>query len=504
LEIDLQGDPDGIQTVDDKRFKPMNKICPANIPDELAEKIMKECIRAFKALDLRDFSRVDIRLDEDDNIYLIEINSMASLGLTGSYSTAAKVAGYSYEKLVNRMLDVAVVRYFSNTMLTNIPDVNKKGKVSFPARIRSFLKSRQQQTEKLLKNLVDFNSHIRNIEGVNRCSNLIASELSQLGFTQEVFPQLEVGNITYLSNSFDQSIDYLILLQVDNNIKLASQENFSEGEQFLKGAGIWTSKGGAAIVISALQALRFARRLKKVNLGILLIPDSTIDGKYSKSIIQQKANLAETTLAFSGSTKEGGIVLSRSGSAAYRYEVKLIKKDEPENVSLTAMHFNKTLASITDISKNDPENVIAPYDIQFTSNIFKDYAHGSAGISVRYNSIETLDDIEKKIKKIISPQKRSKVFQVHFEGGQKRPAMMKSEVNVNFFKRIKNLAKSIDVRISEEHRWSSSDICHIMKDQPKIDGMGPVGEYLPHNNERILKHSIIERSLLLALLLNDA
>ena len=503
LEIDLNGDPDAIQTVDDKKINPKKKICPANISPELADKMQKLSVKAFKALNLRDFSRVDIRLDKDDNIYLLEINSMASLGVTGSYTTAAKVAGYNYESLVNKMLDVASVRYFVNTMMTQLPEECKKGKMSLPARMRSFIKTRQQQTEKFLKKLVDTNSHVRNVEGVNYCGKLISSELSQLGFTHEIYPQLEVGNIMYFTNSFNQTVDYLILLPIDNRIKLANHENYNEHEQYLEGTGIWENKGGAAIVLSALQALRFTRSLKKVKIGILLTTDSTIDGRYSKSIIQQKAEQAKKIIAVSGSSKNGGLVLSRSGSALYRFESKLVKKEATENVSLTAMNFNKTLAAITDISKNDNENVIAPYDIQFKSNIFKEYAYGSAGISIRYNSKEILEQIEQKIKKIIDQQKRSKIYQIQFEGGQKRPAMEQTQEIEDFYKEIHTIAKKIDVRISREHRWSSSDICHISNNQPKIDALGPVGEFPPSDNERIIRHSLIERSLLLVLILNS-
>ena len=37
---------------------------------------------------------------------------MASLGRTGTYVHSAQVAGYTYESLINKMLDVAAVRYF--------------------------------------------------------------------------------------------------------------------------------------------------------------------------------------------------------------------------------------------------------------------------------------------------------------------------------------------------------------------------------------------------------
>ncbi len=497
LEIDLEGDPDAIQTVDDKKHKPKKKICPAKIPEELAEKMQKISTDAFKALNLRDFARVDIRLDEDDNIYLLEINSMASLGETGSYPTAAKVAGYDFEALVNKMLDVASVRYFTNPIHKE-PDSVDKSKTSQVSRMRTFIKTRQQNTEKFLKTLVDTDTYVRNVEGVNYCSGLISAELSLLGFTQEIYPQLEVGNIMYFSNSYNKEVDYLVIQPVDNRVKLAQHENYFEQEQYIEGTGVWENKGGIAILLSALQALRFTRNLKKINIGILLITDSSIDGKYSKTIIQQKADNAKKVISLSGSSKTGGLILSRSGTALYHFETKLLQKDNPEYVSSTALNFNKTLAAIADISRNDSNNIIAPYDIQFKSNIFKRYAYGSAGISVRHNSPEVLDEIEQKIKKILAVQKRSKIYQIQFEGGIRRNAMLENEKSRTFYNDILELAKKIDVRITHEHRWSSADICHIHKNLPKIDGLGPVGEFLPSENERIIRHSLIERALLLS------
>ncbi len=502
LEIDLEGDPDAIQTVDDKQQKPKKKVCPAKISDELAEKMQKISIEAFKALNLRDFARIDIRLDEDDNIYLLEINSMASLGETGSYSTAAKVAGYDFEALVNKMLDVASVRYFTNT-IPQTDNTKATSKTNQTSRMRTFIKTRQQKTEKFLNQLVDTDTYVRNVEGVNYCSGLISSELSQLGFTQEIYPQLEVGNILYFSNSFSQEVDHLIIQPMDNRIKLAKHENYNEQEQYIEGTGVWENKGGIAILLSALQALKFSRNLKKLKIGILLITDSSIDGRYSRPIIQQKSEIAKSVISLSGSSKEGGLILSRSGSALYRLETKMVKKENPENVSSTAMNFNKTLASISDISQNDSNNIIAPFNIEFKSNIFKMYAYGSAGISVRYNTPMVLEEIEKKIRKILASQKRSKIYQMKIEGGLKRPAMLVSNKSKGYYKKIVGLAKQIDVRITEEHRWSSADICHINKDIPIIDGLGPVGEYLPSENERIIRHSLIERALLLALILKS-
>jgi D-alanine-D-alanine ligase len=47
LEIDLENDPDAIQTADDKRKKTRGKICPANISQKLAGEMVKLSKDAF-------------------------------------------------------------------------------------------------------------------------------------------------------------------------------------------------------------------------------------------------------------------------------------------------------------------------------------------------------------------------------------------------------------------------------------------------------------------------
>jgi hypothetical protein len=51
-------------------------------------------------------------MDRHGSPFVLEINSMASLGDGGSYVAAAKAAGYDFRALVKRILDVAHQRYF--------------------------------------------------------------------------------------------------------------------------------------------------------------------------------------------------------------------------------------------------------------------------------------------------------------------------------------------------------------------------------------------------------
>ena len=88
------------------------KICPPAVSETLANRLREVSLVSFRACHCRDFSRVDLRVDTGGNPYVLEINSMASLGRTSSYVLAAQTAGYDFAALVNRILDEAHRRYF--------------------------------------------------------------------------------------------------------------------------------------------------------------------------------------------------------------------------------------------------------------------------------------------------------------------------------------------------------------------------------------------------------
>jgi D-alanine-D-alanine ligase len=504
LEIDLGNDPDAIQTVDDKQTKPKRKICPADLPEDLAQEMQRVSVEAFNALNLRDFARVDIRMDQDGKFYLLEINSMASLGNTGSYPTAARVAGYDFEKLVNKMLEVATIRYFSTSH--HMEEVNLKGlNQPIHSRLRTFIKGRESQSDRLLEKLVNINTHVRNVEGVNQCSRVIQSELSRLGFAHEIYPQMEVGNIMYFTNSYNQDVDYLLLLSVDTPTPLSQHENFSNNkEDVITGSGVWENKGGISVALTALQTLRSSKSLKKTRIGVLLITDSCIGGKYSAPIIKRIALNSQHVISLYGGNQEGSVVTSRSGSALYNYELKLNDCTNASNVNIAASLFHKSLFSFTEIGSKTAETLVAPYNVKFNSNIFKVFAYGSAKISLRFNSMSDFDKADDLFRRSLKLSKSgNKITHVQFEGGVNRPPFEKDDQIEEFYQRIKKIASKIDTRIVEEHRWSSADISVTQKGIPRIDGLGPVGGYDNSNIEFIYKHSLVDRALLLSLILSN-
>jgi D-alanine-D-alanine ligase len=115
VEQDFRGRARRIMTWEDKFHRVVDepgKICPAPVDEALAARIRDVSLATFRACHLRDYARVDVRIDEAGVPWVLEINSMASLGAAGSYVLAAAAAGYSFPALVNRIVDVAHARYF--------------------------------------------------------------------------------------------------------------------------------------------------------------------------------------------------------------------------------------------------------------------------------------------------------------------------------------------------------------------------------------------------------
>jgi len=87
-------------------------ICPAVLEPELEKKLKYFALRAHQLLYTLDVSRTDIRLDEEGNPRLLEINTLP--GLTPDYSDLclqAKAEGIRYEDLILDILYLGASRW---------------------------------------------------------------------------------------------------------------------------------------------------------------------------------------------------------------------------------------------------------------------------------------------------------------------------------------------------------------------------------------------------------
>ena len=86
-------------------------LLPARIDEELTRRLQELAIRAYKSVGCRDFGRVDIRVDEHGNPYVLEINPLPSLAKKDVYNLFPQIVGLTYKDIVNQILNYALQRY---------------------------------------------------------------------------------------------------------------------------------------------------------------------------------------------------------------------------------------------------------------------------------------------------------------------------------------------------------------------------------------------------------
>jgi len=89
--------------------------CPAKIDERLRLEIEEICRKTYHILRCRDWSRIDVRLDKNGRPNIIEINPLPGIlpnpEDNSCFPKAARMAGYSYEQMLNAVLDSACKRY---------------------------------------------------------------------------------------------------------------------------------------------------------------------------------------------------------------------------------------------------------------------------------------------------------------------------------------------------------------------------------------------------------
>ncbi len=93
-----------------KYSKGMSKyVVPAKISEKLTSKIQKDALLIHESIGCRHYSRVDFILDNNNQHYFLEINSLPGMTSTSLLPMAAKEAGVGFDKLIDLILNMALL-----------------------------------------------------------------------------------------------------------------------------------------------------------------------------------------------------------------------------------------------------------------------------------------------------------------------------------------------------------------------------------------------------------
>jgi D-alanine-D-alanine ligase len=91
------------------------EICPARIDDTIRDQVQALAIEAHKALFLKGYSRTDF-IYYDDQLTVLETNTIPGMTATSLYPQSANEAGYTFTRLLDRLIDLALQEHEKNNL----------------------------------------------------------------------------------------------------------------------------------------------------------------------------------------------------------------------------------------------------------------------------------------------------------------------------------------------------------------------------------------------------
>jgi D-alanine-D-alanine ligase len=119
VELDLSKLPDGTPRIaaaevkwgkGTKAYRDTKSAVATDLSDETVQMLHQTAIAAYQALELRDYGRVDIRLQADGKVHVIEVNPNPWLASRAEFAMAARKSGRTYTQLIEEIVELAVAR----------------------------------------------------------------------------------------------------------------------------------------------------------------------------------------------------------------------------------------------------------------------------------------------------------------------------------------------------------------------------------------------------------
>jgi len=82
-------------------------VCPAEILEDKTKALQYYGLRAYHSLKCKDYARIDFRLDEDGEIFCLEVNTLPGMTPTSLVPKAAKAIGLDFNQLIEAIVKSA-------------------------------------------------------------------------------------------------------------------------------------------------------------------------------------------------------------------------------------------------------------------------------------------------------------------------------------------------------------------------------------------------------------
>lgn len=494
VELIFKGKGPKIYTLDDKKHRSGRTVkaqCPANISPELTAKAHEIALNSFKTLGCYDCARVDMRLDKDNNLHVLEINSLPSLGEHGSYVAAAEHMGLDFTALINRMIEVAGARYFG----TPEPPQLKQKKKDVSSSVFSYMTAHRDKLEQKVKDWTSIISRTKDPVGIQIASNKLEETMIELGMRPAKLFHEEPHVLAWETNKgLEDGTLLLCSLDVPRRTK-QSRIPFTKDPKWFSGEGIGSSRASIAMIIQVLQALKSVRKLNSIPLGIIFYTDIGFECMYSEETIRRAAERAGQVLVLWPGNVGNNLITQRRGQRKYLLgiEGKSLRLGQTTKSVSPLMWLLDRLNKIIKLSSKSKKVSVSALNINTEAAPMLLPHRIEVTILMSYLEPKIADKTEGSIKEIIKGGGVASALSLISD----RPPMRDRNKNRTLLNQLKETAEQWDIPIDDETSLWPTVAGLVPPTVPVVCGVGPVAKDLNTYKESVNRVSIMERTLLL-------
>jgi D-alanine-D-alanine ligase len=495
VELVFPGDGPGIYTYEDKTGtsgRTVSHRCPPAVDAPILEKARELAVHAFKVLGCCDCARVDMRLDAADQLYILEVNSLPSLGEHGSYLVGAEHIGLDFPALVNRLVDEASARYFG----TPEPPSFETGAMDTGTQIFTFITQRRDAVERRLKEWTNVSSQTSDPIGIQEAARRVDRTLNELGMSSGENPA--DGGVAWMWETkarMDGGTLFVGHLDVPSTETVLSQM-FRREPEWLYGEGIGSSRAPLVMLEFSLRALRSLRRLHREKIGVLLYADEGHDALGSAAAIRSAAARAGRVFVLRPGNPGGFVVTQRRGQRIYRFhaEGEPCRSGRASKKPEVLRWLWNQLEGLCGLSDRKARISVSVLDIRAEGLPMLLPHRVNTKLLVTYPDSAVADEIEQRMRAIVAKEgPRWELKRI-----SDRPAMTERRSTLDLVKSLGAVANRWEIPLRKESSVWPSVAGLVPASIPCLCGIGPTAQGLGTPDEAVQRMSLVQRSLLLA------
>ena len=369
-------------------------------------------------------------------------------------------------------------------------------------KIPTWLSDHRGELLTLLERLVNIDSGSYEKRGVDRCGEIHAAELRDLGFTTETIAETERGNHIRAERAGRGHHRLFLSGHLDTVCPAGTvaKRPFRAADGVAHGPGVGDMKGGTVQMLYALKVLH-ALGLETPPITVFLTGDEEVGSVRGRPHIEDIARRSDSCLVFEASVSPGSIGVRRWGTGAYYVTIHghaaHVLDPKAPGANATRELALKILAleglsdpvrgvkvSVNLVRGGTSRQVTAP--------------EARADVDVRVRDHDHVATVDARVREVAGRASLPGIS-IEVTGGMSRPPMQPTARTEALLALATEAGREIGIDVEPIEKMGGSDGCFASAlGVPVLDAMGPLCHDICGETERIELGSLVPRTALIA------